>query len=136
MTKYAGRGLTISVGTSGNTVGQVVSGLEGAGSTRGLTDASAYGDDWTDWVSGQQDGSTMDLVIAYDPDDDDQNSLVSTYDGGAPEDFWLDHDEAGFHVTFPALLTACTRGGPRDGLLSLAITLKILNPGVSDVASS
>lgn len=43
------------------------------------------------------------------------------------------HTGAGFHVQFPAVVTALARGGEREGLLHMTATLKILQPGVQDV---
>jgi hypothetical protein len=115
-------------------VGQVTS-LGNAGSSRELIDASTYGDDWKDFVVGQQDGSEIEVEVAYDPADAGHTALIATYDGGEPDDFEMEHEDASFHVTFPALITRLERGAPRDGLLTMALTLKILNPGVSDVTS-
>jgi hypothetical protein len=136
MTKYAGRGLVLVLaGSSPETVGQVTS-LGNAGSSRDLIDASAYGNDWKDYVVGQQDGSEIEVEIAYDPADAGHAALIAAYDAGTPEDFEMEHADSGFHVGFPALVTKCERGAERDGLLRLATTLKILNPGVQDIESS
>lgn len=135
MTKYAARSLILSIGASAATVGQVTN-LGNAGSSRDLIDGSAYGDDWKDYVVGQQDGSEMPVDIAYDPDDSGHIAFIAAYDAGTPEDFEMEHAESGFHVGFPALVTKCERGGAKDGLLLLSTSLKILNPGVQDIESS
>lgn len=132
MTKYAGRELVLLVGSpTAVAVGQVTS-LGNAGSTRNLIDASAYGDDWTDFVVGQQDGSELDVEVAYDPADTEHIALITAYNAGTSTHFEMQHAAASFHIQFPALLTKCERGAPRDGLLTLMVTLKILNPGVTD----
>jgi hypothetical protein len=141
MTKYAGRQLTISIGSDSSEsdetlIGQVVT-LGNAGSSRNLIDASAYGDDWTDWVVGQQDGSVIAMEIAYDPNDEGgQAALVAAYAGGEPTDFEMEHADSGFRIGFPALVTKVERGAARDGLLVLDAELKILNPGVEDIGAS
>jgi hypothetical protein len=113
-------------------LGQVTA-LGDAGSSRDLIDASAYGEDWKDYVVGQQDGSEVEVDIAYDPADDGHDALLAAYNGGEPEQFEMQHADAGFHVGFPALVTKLERGAPRDGLLHMAATLKILSPGVEDI---
>jgi hypothetical protein len=135
LTKYAGRELTLSIGASPAVVGQVTS-LGNAGSSRDLIDASAYGDDWKDYVVGQQDGTEVEVEIAYDPAESAHAALKTAYDLGEPEDFEMEHADAGFHVGFSALITKLERGGEKDGLLKMMATLKILNPGVEDITSS
>jgi hypothetical protein len=134
MTKYAGRQLTISIGASPTLIGQVTS-MGPAGSSRELIDASAYGDDWKDYVVGQQDGSEVELTIALDEANAGQTALKAAYAAGTSTDFEMEHSASGFHVGFPALVTSLTRGGERDGLLVVNATLKILNPGVEDITS-
>lgn len=133
MGKFAARSLVLSL--DGDTVGQILSGLEGIGSSRDLIDASAYGDDWKDYVSGQQDGSELDLTIAYDPADSAQGAIKDLYDSGDEGTFEVEQESSGLAITFPALVTECMRGGARDGLLEMSVKLKILNPGVTDIES-
>jgi hypothetical protein len=132
--KYAGRELTLAIGPTPTPVGQVTS-LGNAGSSRELIDASAYGDDWKDYVVGQQDGNEVEVGLALDPANAGQTALKAAYEAGTPTDFEMEHTTAGFHVGFSALVTAYERGGERDGLLMATATLKILNPGVEDIAS-
>jgi len=87
-------------------------------------------------VVGQQDGTEVEVTLAYDPAGTGHAELQAAYDGGEPETFEMEHAAAGFHVTFPALVTKFERGGDKDGLLVAMATLKILNPGVEDVTSS
>mgnify|MGYP001551660581 CR=1 FL=1 len=134
MSKYAGRELVLLIGDAAQEIGQVTS-LGNAGSSRNLIDASAYGDDWMDYVVGQQDGSEVDLELAYDPTNTQHIALIDAYDGGESTHFEMKHEAAGFHIGFPALVTKCERGAERDGLLTLDATLKILSPGVEDIDS-
>lgn len=136
MSKYAARDMQFAVGAAGtDVVGQVMSGLDAFGSSRELIDGSAYGDDWKDWVVGQQDGDTFTLGIAYDPEDSDHEGLITAYDAGEPDTFHAFQDSSTFHVKFPALITALSRGGARDGLLTLNVVFKVLSPGVEEVTS-
>jgi hypothetical protein len=134
MAKYPARALVLSMDDT--TIGKVTAGLDDAGSARDLIDASAYGDDWKDYVSSQQDGTQMGVEIAYDPADASHTTLLAAYNDGEPHDFEMEHALSGFHVGFPALVLSATRGGPKDGLLTLKTSLKILNPGVEDIESS
>lgn len=129
MGKFAARGITLTAG--GNLVGQITQ-LGEAGSSRGLIDASAYGDDWKDYVLDQQDGSEMPLVVAYDPEDADHEFLKDEYDDAGRVFFGMQHVESGFDVEFPAIITQLTRGGALGGLLQMSMTLKIVEPGVTD----
>lgn len=143
MTKWAARSLVLSRGDGQpsevfTAVGQVIS-VGKAGSSRDLIDASAHGDDWKDYVLGQQDGDEVPLVIAIDElgvDGGQQAGLRSDYDTAVKRNFELEHVDSTFHVQFPALVTAFRRGGERDGLLEIEATLKIVEPGVTDVLGS
>lgn len=134
MSKNAGRELTLSIGATPTLVGQVTA-LGRPGSSRDLIDASAYGQDWKDYVVGQQDGNEVEVTVALDEADAGHTALKAAYAAGTSTDFEMEHAPAGFHVGFPALLTALSRGGDRDGLLEMNVTLKILNPGVEDITS-
>lgn len=112
-------------------VGQVTS-LGMSGSSRDLIDASAYGDDWKDYVVGQQDGTEVEVTVAYDETVGAHTAIKSAYDSGTITVFDMVHDDSGFAVSFAASVTALSRGGERDGLMSMTFTLKVLNPGVVD----
>jgi len=128
MTKYAGRDVVLSI--DGTQIAQATAiGL--AGSTRDLIDASAHGDDWKDYVLGQQDGDEMELTLAYAPAQASHDDINDAYADAEPHDFNLSHADAGVDLDFPALVTHVARGGERDGLLVLEATLKIVNPGVT-----
>lgn len=132
MSKYAARHLALSL--EGDEVGQITA-MGEVGSSRGLIDASVYGDDWADFVTDLQEGEEVDITVAYDPVDADHIALLAAYDAGDPVDWQMDHDPADFHVEFPGLITKATRGGERGDLLVMNLTVKILSPGVSDVSS-
>lgn len=129
MAKYPARDLVLKVGAT--TVGNCGA-IGMVGSQRDIIDASAYGDDWKDYVSGQQDGTEVEVTVWLDPANAGQDALAAAYDAGTSTTFDLSHADSSFHVTFPALVTAYSRGGERDGVLSATATLKILNPGVTD----
>lgn len=134
MTKYAGRGL--SVDFEGTPVGQLTAFGE-VGSTRDLIDASAYGDDWKDFVTGQQDGVEVNATIAYDPADSGHGDIVDSYnnDPDAVTTWTLNHTASGFSADISARITQLTRGGELGGLFQMSVTLKIVNPGVVDGGS-
>ena len=114
-----------------NAVGQVVA-LGSAGSSRDLIDASAYGDDWKDYVVGQQDGSELDCDLAYDPLLTGHVAMSAAYIAGTAKFFSMYHQPSAFDISFPALVTKWERGADKDGLLTASASLKILNPGVTD----
>jgi len=129
MTKYAGRGIEVDV--DGTTVGQLTAFGE-VGSNRDLIDASAYGDDWKDYVLGQQDGTEVSFTIAYDPVEAGAVALLDAYENApdTPVTFTLTHTEAGLSLYVTAIITQLTRGGDLGGLLQMSGTAKIVNPGV------
>lgn len=131
MTKYAGRGIVVSF--EGTPIGQLTAFGE-PGSTRDLIDASAYGDDWKDYVLGQQDGNEVQGTIAYDPADSGHGDMVDFYNN-SPDTIAtvnIAHATSGFDADISCRLTALSRGGELGGLLQLSFTLKIVDPGVVD----
>lgn len=140
MTKYAGRYLEIMIGDPDESgeplpVGQLRT-FGDFGSTRAEIDASAYLEDWTDTVLGQQDGSAVPFEIVYDPADEGHIELIAIYNSGEPAVFQAHHEPADLHCRIPALITEMRRGSARDGLLSLTGSMKIKSPGVTDISSS
>ena len=129
MTKYSGR--TLSVEVNGSPAGQMRSFGE-FGSTRALIDASVYNEDWTDFVSGLQDGSEVEAVFARDPADAGQGDVIDAYTNTAdtPVTITATHDGSGESFTITALITKLAYESPLDGLYMLNTTLKIVNPGV------
>lgn len=128
MTRYAARSLVLSIDS--DPIGQVTA-LGKAASTRGLIDASAYGDDWTSYVLGQMDGDELTVTVAMDPSDTGQGSLEAAYAAATETDFSMDHADAAWSCAFPALVTHLGYGGDRDGLLEMEATLKIVEPGIT-----
>jgi len=112
-------------------VGQVTA-LGTAGSTRDLIDASAYGDQWKDYVVGQQDGDEVTVEVALDNVSTGHVAMKTAYDAGLPLRFGMTHTAAGFDVAFPAYITQWSRGADLDGVVKGTGTLKIVNPGVTD----
>lgn len=110
-------------------VAQVLA-LGDAGSTRELIDASAYGDAYKDYVTGQQDGSELEIELALDPADTSHGVVKAAYDAGTSRYFGMRLAAAAFDISFPAMVTSYARGGERDGLLHVTASLKIIAPGV------
>jgi len=129
MTKYSGR--TLSVEIDGTPAGQMTS-LAPFGSSRNLIDASVYGEEWTDFVTGLQDGDEVDVVFARDPADTGQNAFVTAYTdtSDTPVTLTVTHEGSGEAFDVTALITALSYGAPLDGLYTINSTLKIVNPGV------
>lgn len=129
MVKYSGRTLTVDV--NGTAAGQMTS-LAPFGSSRNLIDASVYGETWTDFVTGLQDGDEVDAVFARDPADTGQDALVTAYTSTSdtPLTLTVTHGGSGEAFTVTCLITALSYGSPLDGLYTLNTTLKIVNPGV------
>lgn len=102
------------------------------GSSKDLIDASVYGDGWKDWRTGQRDGVEMEVVLAFDPDDATQALFEADDADGLPHDYGVRHEESGLDKTIPAVVKGITFSPPIDGLIEMHLTLKIVNPGVSD----
>jgi len=132
MSKYPASDLVLSVGDE--EVGQLTT-FDKFGSTRALVDASCYGDPWKDYVVGQQDGIEVNCEVAFDPTDEGHLALEAAYDAGDTETFYVRHADSGLAKTFPAKMTGLNYGGPKEGLLTMGFTIKIVNPGVQDESS-
>ena len=132
MTKFAGRGLTIEA--FGTPVGQLLEFGE-FGSARGQIEATAYGDDWADYVTGIQDGSEVPFRVAYDPDDSGHILIRNTYEtGDGRVTFTAEHQEAGTSFAIYTIITALNHSSALDGLFEMAGTLKIVEPGVVETS--
>ena len=129
MTKYSGR--TLSVEFDGTPAGQMTS-LGAFGSTRNLIDASVYGEEWTDFVTGLQDGDEVEAVFARDPADSGQDAVVTAYTdtSDTPVVMTVTHEGSGEAFDVTALVTQLNYMSALDGLYELHTTLKIVNPGV------
>ncbi len=128
MAKYSGRTLTVDF--EGSPLGELREFSE-FGSTRALIDASVYGEDWTDFVTGLQDGTEV-TGILLDPSDTGAAALIASYEGGSdtPVTLTATHVGSGDAWDITAKLTKVAYMSPLDGLLQLNFTAKIVNPGV------
>lgn len=134
-TKYAGRTLTVSI-DGGATVLPQLKSFGAFGSERGLIDASVYGEDWTSFVTGLQDGDAVDFTLVYDPADGDQQDLIDIYDDtDGTVTLRLEHGESNGTWDASVVITAIHRESALDGLLQVNGTAKIVNPGVVFIAS-
>lgn len=131
MTKYAGRGIVVSLDAV--PIGQLREFGE-VGSSRALIEASAYGDDWADYVLGLQDGDEVNYTIAYDPVDAGHLAWIDAYNAAEEITLNVAHADSGFDVYVTCLINAMRRGGALDGLLAMSGTLKIREPGVVDAS--
>ncbi len=133
MTKYGGRDLVIEF--NGTTVGQVMD-FPQFGSTRGQINASTYGDEWTDTVPGLQDGSEGTITIAYDPANTGHTAVETAYTT-TPDDthVWtVTHVPAGRQWDVSSKLVSLEWSGPLDGVFSMLVGIKIVNPGVEETS--
>lgn len=129
MTKYAGRSLVVAY--NGDTLGQLKSFSE-YGSERNLIDASVYGEDWTDFVTGLKDGTVVNGVVVLDPTDTGAAAIEDDFDN-APDDvvtFTATHVGSGDAKDITARLTKVAFESPLDGLYQMNFSAKIVNPGV------
>lgn len=129
MTKYAGRSLTVAL-DGGSTFPQLRE-FGAFGSSRNLIDATAYGDDWEDFVTGLQAGDEIPFTIAYDPADTSHADLVDIYENTDGRTILnIVHTDSGFECDVHCIINALRREAPVDGLFALMGTAKIVNPGV------
>lgn len=141
MTKVAGFNGFLKRNTTGSTyvtVGQIMS-LGPVGSERNLIDVSAHGDQWADFVVGRQEGTEVELVIAFDPADAQHVALKTDYDAVTPvaKNYELQHPAfATRALRFPAYTTRYEEEATDDGAYEAHVTFKIVSPGVSTVTPS
>jgi hypothetical protein len=127
-----------STGSTYVTVGQIMS-LNEVGSERNLIDVSAHGDSWSDFVVGRQEGTEVELVIAFDPADAQHVALKADYDAVTPvaKNYELQHPSfATRAIRFPGLPTKYAEEATDDGAYEAHVTLKIVSPGLSVVTPS
>lgn len=102
------------------------------GSNRNLIDASVYGEDWTSFVGGLQDGTEVTGQVLYDPADTGAADLIDSYTN-SPDTvvtFTATHVASGAAFTISAILSQLTWESALDGLFAMNFTAKIVNPGV------
>lgn len=129
MAKYAGRSLVVSY--EGDTLGQLKSFSE-YGSERNLIDASVYGEDWTDFVTGLQDGTVVNGVVVLDPTDTGATAIQTDFENN-PDDvvtFTATHEGSSDTKDITGRLTKVAFESPLDGLYQMNFSFKIVNPGV------
>src|SRR5262245_48997702 len=141
MTKVAGFNGFIKRNTTGSTyvtVGQIMS-LSEVGSERNLIDVSAHGDSWADFVAGRQEGTEVELVIAFDPADAQHVALKTDYDASTPvsRNYELQHPAfASRAIRFPGLPIKYAEEATDDGAYEAHVTFKTVCPGLSVVTPS
>jgi hypothetical protein len=134
-TKYAGRTLTVSIDGGATTLPQLKEFGE-FGSTRALIDASVYGEDWTSFVTGLQDGTEVDFVLVFDPADTGQQALLDIYNDTAGDvTLRLEHSESLATWDVHGVVTSVRYSSALNDLLQAAGSIKIVNPGVVFIES-
>jgi hypothetical protein len=130
-TRYAARDLAIAI--NGSPAVQLTS-FDQVGSSRSLIDATAFGDSWSTYVTGIQDGDEVNFTFAYDPAEQAHQDFIDAYNDAAGEvqTFTITHDTAGLDVDVSAIITALRRGGNLGDLLQMSGSLKVVDPGVVD----
>jgi hypothetical protein len=134
MAKFAGRGLVFRRNTTGTTYVTIpnVRSVDGdVGSTRDLIDASAFGDDWKDFLVGQQEGGELSFTIIFDPADTQHAALQTDYAAGARKKFKIEHVASAKQWDWEAELTSFTLTPDREDAFTATIGMKIVNPGVA-----
>lgn len=128
MGKFAGRTLTADF--EGTPIGELREFSE-FGSERALIDASVYGEDWTDFVTGLQDGTVV-TGMCLDPSDGGAAAIQSSYEAGSdtPVTISVSHTGSGEGWDITCRLTKVAFESPLDGLLQMNFAAKIVNPGV------
>ena len=134
MAKHPARALILSVGTDPTVVLQLAT-LGKVGSTFTTIDATDYGDVFQTDIVDLEVGDTVAIGVRYDPADESHTVLLAAKEARETVQFDIDGDEAGFHVTFPALILACSRGGAQGELIGLDLSIKIQGP-IEDSESS
>jgi hypothetical protein len=141
VTKVAGYNGFLKRNTTGSTyatVGQIMS-LSAVGSERALIDVSAHGDSWSDFVMGRQEGTEVELTIAFDPADAQHVALKTDYDAVTPASRLYELQHPAFAtraLRFPAYTTQYEEEATDDGAYEAHVTFKIVSPGVTVVTPS
>lgn len=129
MARFAAKGTVLKRGDGGDpevfaTVGQLLS-FDEVGSERDLIDASAFGDDDKQYVTGMRDGSAITMTVAGDAADTVHAALKSDYDNSALRNFEMVHPDGTTTRSFTGLVTSYSEGGDRDGIFQFTIGVKI-----------
>lgn len=136
MTRYRGYRTKLLRNTTGTTYVQVPQVLEigEVGSSRGQIDGTAFGDEWTYILGGIQDGSEIEIRLAFDHADTQHQAMKTDYDAGTEKKYHLEHPDmtgtnAGVEITTTPL--SFRRNFAIDGTVEALITLKVVNPGMT-----
>jgi hypothetical protein len=134
MTKYGGRELEIAF--NGTFVGQVMS-FPPFGWTAAEIDASAYGEPWKDTLPGQLDGLSGTMTIAADVADSGQDAIeaAAVADASTVNTWTVTHTGGAGQWDISARTLGVSREGQLDGVLTLSVDLKIVEPGVVQTSS-
>lgn len=124
----------MTIEADGSAVGQLLE-FGAFGSSRNQIDATAYGDDWTDFVTGIQDGSEVPFRIAYDPDESGHIAIRNAFQtGDGRVTFTATHTDAGTEFDIYTIISTLEWSAALDGLFEMSGTLKIVNPGVVETS--
>lgn len=120
-----------------NTVSQIQT-VTAVGSERALIDVSAHGDMWADFLSGRQEGNSVELTVMWDSTITTHQNLKTDYDATTQvaRYYELQHPSWATAYRFPSIVTQWDVEATDDGAMEAHISLKIVNPGVSSVTPS
>jgi len=137
VTKYRGADITFARNTTGSTYVNITQVLElgRPGFSRDSTDATAYGDAWTDYLPGLNDGDELPITVAFDPADAQHIALKADVDAGLKKKFHLVNTAITPTRTLEitAIPISSNEGGDKDGVYEMQTVWKIVTPGVVSV---
>lgn len=138
MAKFAGRTAVLKRGdgattTEGFTEVTQVGSISAFGATRDLIDASAYNDVWKDFVLGQKDGSEVSFQLQHDPTLANHAGLKTDFDNSVKRNFQIEFPDVTKTFAFPAIVSGFTTTPALDGTWMADVTVKIVNPGVTEL---
>jgi hypothetical protein len=134
VTKYGGRELEIAF--NGTFIGQVMS-FPPFGWEAAEIPASAYGEEWTDTIPGQLDGVAGTLTIAADVADAGQDAVeaAAVADASTINVWTVTHTGGAGQWDISARTLGVRREGQLDGVLTMFVDIKIVEPGVVQTSS-
>lgn len=133
MAKYRGYRTILSRNTTGVTFVAVAQVLEigDYGSSRGLIDVSAHGDEWMDFLGGRQEGNEFTVRLAFDPADSQQVAIKSDYDNSVAKKYRITHPDFVRGVELNTINIGYLERPPQDGAYEAEVSLKIVSPGMT-----
>jgi len=104
------------------------------GARAGQFDQSSYGDTWMDFGAAQKEGNEVTFIMQFDPANTAHQNLKTDADAGTTMYIQTEHTPATrkWRTTLTGL--GAEVNPDRTGSLELAITGKIVNPGVVESA--